>query len=341
MNTKNWKYIAIILLVVGLILFSAPVVYSVINPETETISMQYSNGILTAYPIDTNIWYKLDQRQNIHDSNDHLIVAGGTEYLQQVRNDRSPMNTVTLKIRRVGIPQSPLVVFLQPSSGTTIQMNIQPNNLPNQNTWYWFSITLGTDSGITSKNFDILLTSTDSWADSQGWQIAVEEGWYERGNFYQNGQPMTKDYDLCFMTFTTSIYSNGEWIIHGISGELVAFYIDQNMIDAVGTTDPPIFFSSIDGTTNTIIFYRSPGGDWDSYIPGRPYNPLDTIIPGHYYFSINSGTPSVNLIITESLLPPQVGINISITILTQSIGIITMLGGIISSIKHGALIGWI
>ena len=237
MKRKNWKYLAIVLSVIGLLLIAVPLIATpnVISGErTSNLDIGLKN-VKTAKLVPTLIKTtindnQLDQLQDQIGSTVDGVVVGPTWMCQGVENDRTPIygfSIIVSEDRETGAPEGPMYFGIISSKYTGDDLYdlsnweaaciLNPGVLPQTGTPYW--ITVEFDSPLplyiaaptpVPTKFYIVALSEDNAMDGNWfvWHCSGNLGdVYSRGHVWQHYEGSWYDFpgagDMTFATFTT------------------------------------------------------------------------------------------------------------------------------------------
>lgn len=227
-KSKNWIALAVVLLLVGLVLFFYQVESSpptdIISTVSLSPSMNWSNLDLNfddAVHINTVGMVSIgaiDQSQENHDTAFYVGTAGTNVvqwYAQTVVNSRLNCNGFGICIARHKTPSDKIYFGVMLLLKNPDNMDnfyyigyLQPSDLPNADTLYWFNVEIPQYSDDDGKQVIIVAISPDP-IDGNYWYWAAGSGNpYPKGYIYyfefysQTWKVYPSSEDMCFRTYS-------------------------------------------------------------------------------------------------------------------------------------------
>jgi hypothetical protein len=213
---KHWLVSSIILFSIGfcILLFSVitmpmplpdlPIAeINFYDIEDSGITISYKN--IRVADIDPDA---LDQQQTTCDV--AYRMCDDIIFLQNVNDQRQPLNGVIVALGRHGSPTNKLYIDILGGNGDEIIGELSASQLPNPDTLYWLSLDLSSNS-IDSTQISIFVYSAEPNSDAKYWMWgASSTNTYPLKSQYHNGDSWVDlPGDFCFKTYTTSTGGGG------------------------------------------------------------------------------------------------------------------------------------
>jgi hypothetical protein len=233
-NNKIWKYITIIMTLVGIMsLIISSISAHPIEIESfhlnvdKTKDYEMTNGGIRRASIFTE--FDPDELDQLQDQLEVAFRIGvgttGCSILQPVINDREPMSGFQVIIARHGTPSRDLwfgimyPTYGNPFDGQSymISCSLTPAQIPNSDTYYWAGVDCSDyplDISPGSPALGIVLMSADDPDDGNYWLWGASStntyptyrprGWNVNDEEWQNGEIDAATKDMCFATYTST-----------------------------------------------------------------------------------------------------------------------------------------